>query len=97
MLWVFAHSIFRSGSAAAVAACASCVKLGIEGVEVSGIQFILYQAERLAEALEVHHLSGAQEADGVRYIRGVYAETQDIVVGSAGLFFCCNLIRTTFH
>ena len=94
MLWVFAHSIFRSGSAAA--ACASRIKFGIEGVEVSGIQFILYQAERLAEALEVHHLSGAQEADGVRYIRGIHAETQNVVVGSAGLFFCCNHIRTTF-
>lgn len=52
------YSDKRSGSAA----CASRIKLGIEGVEVSGIQFILYQAEVFADAIVTRLAEENEEA-----------------------------------
>ena len=69
------------------------VKGRVESVEVSLIQMILDNAEGFTETLEVNHLSGPQEANGVGYIRGIYGETQNVVVGGTCLFLCCHILR----
>lgn len=70
------------------------IEAWIEGIEVFAVQFILGDSKGLAEALEVHQLSLAQEFDGFTHIR-LFDEAQDVVVGGTGLLLCCNHIRTT--
>lgn len=70
------------------------VKRRVHEVDIFLIQAILRQPQAFAEALEMDDLPGAQELDGVVYIR-VIAETKDVVIGQAGLLLCCNHIRTT--
>ena len=52
------HRIRESGTAS------SLVKGGVKGVEIFGIEFTLYDAQCLAEALEMDDLPFAQEGDG---------------------------------
>ena len=54
---------------------------------------ILYDAQRIAEALEMHDFARAQELDRFAYIR-VVDQTQQVIVGCAGLLLCCNLVST---
>ena len=73
----------------------SPVKTGIKRIEIPAVQCILHTLQRLSEALEVHDLALAQEADGRDHVRVVH-EAQDVVVGGAGLLLCCNHTRTNF-
>lgn len=43
------------------------VKFRIEGIEIFGIQMILYNAEPFTETLEMDDFPCAQEADGIAY------------------------------
>lgn len=47
------------------------------------------------KALVMNDFSLTQETDRIDDI-GIVAETKDIVIGSAGLLFCCNHTSTTF-
>ena len=47
---------------------------------------------RIAKALEMYDLTLAQKADRIENIR-VIDQTQDIVVGHAGLLFCCQILH----
>lgn len=60
------------------------VKARVKGVEVLAVKVILRNAQSLAETLEVHDLTGAQELDGVTHI-GVVGKSQNIVVYRARL------------
>lgn len=70
------------------------VKLGVEGVEILGIELVGCQAQPFTEALVVNDLALTQEADGIPHI-GVVAEAQDVIVSGARFLFCCNCRRTT--
>ena len=72
------------------------VKGGIEGVKIFAVEIILCDAQRVAEALEVHQLALAQEFDGVAHV-GVVDQAQDVVVGHAGLLLWGDFVRTTLH
>lgn len=72
------------------------VKSRIKCIEVFGIQFILGDAKRFTESLEMDDFPYTEIADGVTDIR-VFYHTKDIVVGGAGFLFCCNCERTTYH
>ncbi len=61
------------------------VEGGVKRIEVPVVQIVGDDPQALAEALVVHDLPRAQEADGVAHIRFVRAEAQDVVVGHAGL------------
>ncbi len=67
------------------------IEFRVECVEVLGIQVVLYDAERLAESLEVNDFTLSEEFDRVSYI-GIVYETKDIIVGSSGFLFCCTFI-----
>lgn len=44
-----------------------------------------------AESLEVYDLPRAEEPDDIIYVR-VVTETEDIVIGDAGLLLCCQIL-----
>ena len=67
----------------------SLVKAGVIGVEILVVQVVLDHAHTFPEALEVDDLALTKEADGITDV-GVIAEAQDVVVGGAGLLFCCD-------
>ena len=73
----------------------SLVEGGVGQVHILGVHPLLTQAQALAETLEVYDLPLPQEADHVVHIR-VIRQAEDIVVGHAGLLFCCAFVRTTF-
>ena len=49
----------------------------------------------ITKALEVYDFPLTQEADHIVDVR-IIGEAKDIVIGKAGLLFCCDLVRTTF-
>ena len=69
------------------------VFLFVEGrihiVDVFLVHLLTGQLQALAEALEMHHFPGPQELDDVVDVR-IVAEPQDVIVGGAGLLFCCD-------
>ena len=71
------------------------VKGRVDGVDVLLIHALGGQAQSFAEALVVHHLPLAQEADDVVDVR-VVGQAQDVVVGRARLLLCRDLIKPTF-
>ena len=71
------------------------VKGRIEGVEILFVQLILGNAQAFAEALIVDDLALTQELDGLADIR-IVDQTQDIVISSARLLFCCTLVCANF-
>lgn len=75
--------------------CALFVEGRVHEVHVFLIQLVAGQAQPLAEALEVDHFPGPQEADGIIDIR-VIGQAENVVVGNARLLLCCDLVRTTF-
>ena len=60
------------------------IKGGIERIKVLAVQLIGQQAQILAEALIMHDLSCAQEADRIDHI-GIVAIPQDIIISRARL------------
>lgn len=54
---------------------------------------ILYHAQRIAEALEMHDFACTQELDRFAYIR-VIDQAQQIVIRRARLLLCCNPAST---
>ena len=70
------------------------IKSRVKGVEVSGIQIIVYDAGSLSKPLEMDNFTFSQITDRVTYIR-VFYNTKDIFVGRTGFLLCCNLVRTT--
>ena len=71
------------------------VKSRVGEVDVFRVHLFLAKPQALAKPLEVHDLPLPKEADDVVYIR-VVGKTQNVVIGEAGLLFCCNGVRTTF-
>lgn len=71
------------------------VKCGIHIIDVFLIHFVFCETQTLAESLEVNDFPRPQELDGIIDIR-VVGETEDIVIGDAGLLFWCDCVRTTF-
>ena len=71
------------------------IKGRIEGVEVLFVQLILGNAQTFAETLIVDDLTFTQELDGLTDI-GIIDQTQDIVVSSARLLFCCTSVCANF-
>ena len=51
-------------------------------------------AQAFTEALVMNDFSLPQETDGINDI-GIVAEAKDVVVGSAGLLFCCDHVNAT--
>ena len=70
------------------------VKRRVERIEVPAVQMIGGDSQTFTEALVMNDFSLPQEANGINDI-GIVAEAKDVVVGSAGLLFCCNHISTT--
>ena len=66
--------------------------LDIEGriheVYILLIQFFTQQLHGFAEALEVNDLPLPQEFNDIINVR-IIGQTQDIVIGDAGLLLCC--------
>lgn len=56
---------------------------------------ILNDPQGFAEALEVHDLPGPQETDRIADFR-IFDQTQNVVVGGAGLLFWGDLVKTTY-
>ena len=71
------------------------IKGWVEGIEIAAVQMILDITQGFTEPLEVNDFPLTQEADDVAYIR-VIRQTENVVVGKAGLLFWCDLVRTTF-
>ena len=72
------------------------VKGGVGEIDVVFLRHaVLGKAQALAEPLEVNDFPLAQELDNVVDV-GIVAETEDVVVGNAGLLFCCEVVKTTF-
>ena len=71
------------------------VEARIHIVDVFLVQTVLYKAETLTEALEMHDLARPQELDDVAHVR-IVRKTQDVVIRHASLLLCCNFVRTTF-
>lgn len=46
------------------------------------------------KALEVYDFSGAQESDGIDYVR-ILDHAEDIIVGASGLLLWCDVVRAT--
>lgn len=76
-----AGRMWRAGRRSAGSAL---VEGGVVGVEVLRVQIVLYDAKRVAEALEVRDFPRAQEADRVAHVR-VVGEAEDVVVGQTRL------------
>lgn len=55
---------------------------------------VFYNVQPFAETLEMHDFAFPQETDWVADFR-VFDKAQDIVIGSAGFLFCCDLVKTT--
>ena len=71
------------------------VKSRVGEVDVFRVHLSLAKPQTLAEPLEVHDLPLPKEADDIVYVR-VVGKTQNVVIGEAGLLFCCDGVRTTF-
>ena len=70
------------------------VKRRVEGVEVLTVKIVLNGFQRLTETLEMDNFALAQELDRVTHIR-IVNKTDEVVVSSSCLLFCCNRERTT--
>ncbi len=70
------------------------VKFRIECIKVFAVQSVLDDPETFTESLIMYDFPLAQEPDRVGYVRFAY-QTQDIIIGSSGLLFCCDLVKTT--
>lgn len=80
----------------AVAVGFFAVEGGVIEIKIAFIvHLILCDPQAIAEALKMHDLTGAQEADDVLDVR-VIGKAQDVVVGEARFLFWCNHIRTNF-
>ena len=71
------------------------VKSRVGEVDVFRVHLFLAKPQTLAEPLEVHDLPLPKEADDIVYVR-VVGKAQNVVIGEAGLLFCCDGVRTTF-
>ena len=71
------------------------VESRIGEVDVFLIHALLGQSDCFTETLEVHDFPLTQETDHIVDIR-VVRQAEDVVIGKAGLLFCCDLVRTTF-
>lgn len=73
----------------------SLVKGRIHKIDVLFIEPVLRQPQPFSKSLEVDDLAGPQELDHIIDVR-IIGKTQDVVIGDAGLLFCCACVRTTF-
>ena len=81
------------GSAALAGSLAGTVKTRVKRIKVFGIQLLLDAPKSFPEALEMHHLAGAEEADGVRNLGNIFDDPENIVVGGAGLLLCRQILK----
>ena len=72
------------------------IKRGVEGVEVLFVELILCDTQAFAETLVVDDLALTQELDGLADI-GIIDQTQDVVISSARLLFCCTFVSANFY
>ena len=56
------------------------IKFRIKGIEILGIQFILYNTKGFTETLEVHDFTGTQEADWLADVT-VMHQSKNIIIG----------------
>lgn len=64
-------------------------------VHVLLVHAFLGQGNSFAEALKMDDFAFPQEADDIVHIR-VVGETENVIVGEAGLLLWCDLVRTTY-
>ena len=67
------------------------VESRIEGVKVFGIQFILHDTGRFAEALVVDDLPFPQKLDDIPDVRIIH-QTENIVIAHPGLLFSSQIL-----
>lgn len=70
------------------------IKFRVECIEIPAVEMVFYNVQPFAETLEMHDFAFSQETDWVADFR-VFDKAQDIVIGSAGFLFCCDLVKTT--
>ena len=77
------------------------VKSRVGEVDVFRVHLFLAKPQALAKPLEVHDLPLPQhdlplpqKADDIVYVR-IVGKAQNVVIGEAGLLFCCDGARTT--
>lgn len=63
----------------------------VHEVDILLIQFFTQQLHGFAEALEVNDLPFPQEFNDIINVR-IIGQTQDIVIGDAGLLLCCKFV-----
>ena len=71
------------------------IKRGVEGVEVLFVELILCDTQAFTETLVVDDLTLTQELDRFTDV-GIVDQTQDVIVSSARLLFCCTLVCANF-
>ena len=71
------------------------MKRGVHVIDVFLVQPPTQQLDGFAEALEMHDLALAQEADGIVHIR-IIGDAENIVIRHAGFLLCCNFENATF-
>ena len=71
------------------------IKTRIKGVEIFRIEPVLNKSQALTESLKMHDLSGSEEFDYILYV-GVISKTENIIINSPCLLFCCNGKSATF-
>ena len=70
------------------------IKCRVVQIDIFRVHLFFAQAQALTKALEVYDLTFTQKTDDVVYI-GVVTQTENIVVGFAGLLLCCKGNETT--
>ena len=75
--------------------CATLIKAGVECIEILGVEVILSDSQGISESLIMHNLTLTQELNGFFNVR-VVNESQDVVVGRAGLLLWHYAVKTTF-
>ena len=76
----------------AIVICAF-VKSRIKGVEVPAVEAVLHEPEPLAESLEMHDLSGAQELDASYTSGSSFDQPENVIVGDPGFLFRSEVFR----
>lgn len=73
------------------------VKGGIVAVNILVIGALLNATQAICKSLIMHDLALAQKLNGIAHI-GVIGQTQNVIIGHAGLLLCCyHIFATFFH
>lgn len=68
------------------------IKRRVKSVEIAAVQMILNDAETFPEPLEMDDFPCPEEFYGIIDVRIVFDQPEDIIVGSSGFLFCCQIL-----